>query len=175
MAAAGGKWHKDFEVPEQSSWTWTRGNRKRLKQKQDTEWCLHWGESWTAQPSGLHWSPQQRVRERVRAVREICLWCPLPEAHNHEPWPLRHTHCLTSPYRVARPSWEGPWKACECRLCSWPTLSTPLVSGLWKHCPTLFPAHPGISPQLNVCLSLHNKPDIQVQHSTFVGYFLYVG
>lgn len=38
-----------------------------------------------------------------------------------------------------------------------------------------FPAHPGISPQLNVCLSLDNKPDIQVQHSTFVGYFLHVG
>lgn len=44
-----------------------------------------------------------------------------------------------------------------------------------KHCPALYPAHLGITPQLNVHLGLDNKPDIQVRHNTFVDYFLHVG
>lgn len=44
----------------------------------------------------------------------------------------------------------------------------PSYLGLWKHCPALFPAHPGIRPQPKVYLGLDEKPDIQVQHSTFV-------
>lgn len=51
----------------------------------------------------------------------------LSEAHNHgAPIPSAHTlPDFPTTGRVASPSWEGPWRAYECRLCRGLALTAP--------------------------------------------------
>ena len=112
-------------------------------------------------PSGAGFGVGEQLGKMQWYSQHICavMTC-LCEAHSQTPGlPLLggHPHC------------EGPWRACELRPRSWVALTRPLFQDAEKTVSRALPS----TPRNHMHLGPDNKPDTQVQHSTFVAFIFF--